>query len=416
MSGRNEQFTVGTAEIEITPPVGALMSCFPEGLERKPRRSQGVHDPLKAKAVAISDFQENICLCSCDLTMIRTIDMERVRKIVERDVPELSGHRVIIAATHTHSSAENCYIFGNTPNDPWIKKMDYRIAETIVQAFRNRMPASVSFGKSEIDFAFNRRVSSRGGKERCIWEYEEGEPTGLFDPELIVIRFDRKTKSPIAILANYTAHALTVGRGNFLYTADYPGAACFFVEKAFPGTMGLFFNGAAGNTHPRKCMRRDYKIMEEMGRKLGEEIIRVSKQTNKIDSPSISFYSDILDFPNRIDPSQRVKVEISLLALGPVIVGFIPGELFVEFQLMFKKNIEPHIGMIIGYANGWPGYIPVQKEYDLGGYGVDLYTLDPPQYSRTSLPKGAGEKIMERLLSFTHSLSSSNQGRSLGRV
>jgi hypothetical protein len=30
--------------------------------------------------------------------------------------------------------------------------------------------------KSDLDIAFNRRVSPRGGENRCVSEYEEGEP------------------------------------------------------------------------------------------------------------------------------------------------------------------------------------------------------------------------------------------------
>ena len=398
MCGKNEKLMVGVAEKEITPPIGSLMAAFPLGPERIPRRAKGVHDPLKAKAIVISDVKENICLCSCDLTMIHKIDVKRIRSLVNKQIPELPEDHIIIAATHTHSSAETCYLFGNTPNDPWVKNMDNKIAETIIKAFKNRVSATASFGKSQIELTFNRRISNQGGS------HKEGEPIGPVDSELIVIRFNREDKTPIVILFNYTAHALTVGPGNFLYTADYPGVASSFVEKMFPEATALFFNGAAGNVNPRKCMRKDFKIMDEMGQRLGEEVIRIAKGVKRINNPSIKFSSIILEFPNRVDPSQKVKAELSCLALGDIIMCFIPGELFVEFQLEFKRKMKPHIGMIIGYANGWHGYIPTWKDYEIGGYGVDLYTDDPPEYSRTSLPKGAGEKIMDKILSLSHDI------------
>jgi len=404
--GKSNPLMVGIAQTDITPEVGALMSCFPLGPERIPRRAKGIHDPIKAKVIAISDGKENIALCSCDLTLIRTIDVERIRKEVEKQAPELSGPRIIITATHTHSSAETTYLFGNTPDNPWVKEIDHIIAETIVQAYKNRTPATLSYGKSPVELTFNRRVSERGGKARLASEYKEGESVGPVDPELIVVRFDREDRTPIAILFNYTAHALTVGPENSLYTADYPGVACSLVEKVFQGTQALFFNGACGDVHPRKCMRRDFKIMEEMGKRLGEEVIKINSQLAWVKKPSLRFKSENLTFSNRADPWQNVKVEISSLLLGEIIIGFIPGELFVEFQLGFKSELKYYTGMIVCYANGWHGYIPTQKDYEIGGYGVDLYATDPPEYSRTSLPRGAGEKIMERLLSLAHSLLS----------
>lgn len=72
--------------MDITPEAGSLMACFPQGPEHKSRRSKGIHDPLKAKAVVLSDKQETICLCSCDLTMIQRIDVERIRKLVSRQI------------------------------------------------------------------------------------------------------------------------------------------------------------------------------------------------------------------------------------------------------------------------------------------------------------------------------------------
>ncbi len=54
--------------------------------------------------------------------------------------------------------------------------------------------------------------------------------------------------------------------------------------------------------------------------------------------------------------------------------------------------------MIVGYANGYAGYIPPEEAFRWGGYGVDFYPGDPPEYGRTALPKGAGERIFGELL------------------
>ncbi|RKY60905.1 MAG: hypothetical protein DRP99_07025, partial [Candidatus Latescibacterota bacterium] len=105
-----------------------------------------------------------------------------------------------------------------------------------------------------------------------------------------------------------------------------------------------------------------------------------------------------LSFPNRADANLTVKVEVACLQLGALTVGFLPGEPFVEFQLRFREVLKPYPTLLVGYANGWTGYIPTQDAFASGGYGVDLYPHDPPQYSRTMLPEGTGEGLLETLI------------------
>jgi hypothetical protein len=47
----------GTATIDITPPPGSLMACFPRAPNREPRRAKGAHDPLQAKVLVLRDGQ-----------------------------------------------------------------------------------------------------------------------------------------------------------------------------------------------------------------------------------------------------------------------------------------------------------------------------------------------------------------------
>jgi len=104
-------------------------------------------------------------------------------------------------------------------------------------------------------------------------------------------------------------------------------------------------------------------------------------------------------FPNRVDPSLQVEVEISCLRLGNVIMGFVPGELYVEFQLSFKEQVRPLVGVFVGYSNAWTGCLPTLDDYARGGYGVDqCSSIDVPHWSRTALPPGTGERILKELV------------------
>jgi hypothetical protein len=92
-----------------------------------------------------------------------------------------------------------------------------------------------------------------------------------------------------------------------------------------------------------------------------------------------------------------VAVELSCFALGDLVGLTVPGELFVEYQLELRRRLAPRKVLLIGYANGWPGYIPTREAFAEGGYGVDPFPGDPPALSRTALPEEAGERILEEL-------------------
>ncbi len=387
----------GTATVDITPPPGSLMACFPLGPAREPRRADGAPDPLQAKALVLRDGECVTAIVACDLCGIRRIDVGRIRARVARDAPSLAGEHVVFACSHSHSSVENLYLFGNSPDAPFIPEMNARIAAAVVEAHSDLGPVEVAFGTRQVEMNHNRRVLDAAGHAMTVVEYERDVTTGAVDPELAVLEFVAATGEVKAVLFRYTAHALTVGPGNLLYTADYPGRAAAEIEAVFPGCTALFLNGAAGNVHPRECMRRDFTAMEAVGRALGRAVVDTVGDASVLPEPRLRFARDALTFRNRVDPRLRVEVELSCVALGSVVLGFVPGEVFVEFQLQFRRAIVPAHGIFVGYASGWPGYIPTPAAYAEGGYGVDLCTTDPAEYSRTALPPGAGEIIIESL-------------------
>jgi len=389
-------FCAGVAVADITPPVGSLMAAFPRGAERTPRRAKGVHDQLQAKALVLSDTTQTVAICSCDVALFRAADVAAVRESVAERVPALAGDRVQLCATHTHSSPENTYLFGGHPDDPAVIRMQEQIADAVVCAFADREPVTVHRGRTSVDLNHNRRVTGADGRSRMVLEHEPEVTTGVTDPELVVLRFDGMA-GPIAVLWNYTAHALTAGPANDFYTADYPGVTNALVEREFPGATALFCNGAAGNVHPRRCMRADFAMTDEIGMILGQAVADSARDAAPAPVTGIRFGTGSAEFANRVDPSLQVRAEYACLQLGDLAIGFVPGECFVEFQLEFKRRVLPRLGVLIGFVNDWVGYVPTRESYAAGGYGVDLCTSDPPAYSRTAMPPGAGETLFDGL-------------------
>jgi hypothetical protein len=309
----------------------------------------------------------------------------------------------LIAATHTHSGAETSFLFGCGPDDPELLDIETQIADSLVCAWDDRSPVSFSWGVTHLNMTHNRRVLNAEGRAAMALEYVEGETRGPVDPDLLTLCFTSPGGQTKAVLCHYTAHPLTLGPGNDLYSADYPGRACRILEESLPGCTALFFNGAAGNVHPRQCMRPDPSALTTVGDAVGEAALKAVRCARCVSATPLRLVSDHLGFSNRLDPALRASVEINVLKIGSVTLGFVPGEFFVEFQERFKEAIAPSPGTLVGYANGWPGYVPTREAYAQGGYGVDRATCDPARYSRTALPAGAGEAILDRLMALTRS-------------
>ncbi|MCF7855013.1 MAG: neutral/alkaline non-lysosomal ceramidase N-terminal domain-containing protein [Candidatus Pacebacteria bacterium] len=401
----------GTAQADITPPPGSIMACFPRRRtphdpgnpsipgkpDRIPRCPGRAHDRLKARALVLASESEIVALCVCDVPHFDRVDVDRIRAMTTKRVRELSGCRVILAGTHTHSGADTLYLFGNEPSDPVIHEMDAAIAAAIEEAYNDLEEVTPYVGRTDLHLTHNRRVRDEDGKARMAMEYEEGITTGPVDPELFVLRLD-SARGAKAILFNYTAHALTLGPANTEFSADYPGEACRHIEEAFPGALAIFTNGAAGNVHPRQCMRGDFEVMEKTGKDLAEGVMRTAGKARCLPQLNLVHESRILTFPHVRDPCIQVKPEIHAVRIGRFAVGFVPGEFFVEFQLAFKKRLRPDPAVLVGYCGGWTGYVPTCADYEAGGYGVTEDTADPLERSRTSLPPGAGEQIIDELV------------------
>jgi hypothetical protein len=213
---------------------------------------------------------------------------------------------------------------------------------------------------------------------------------------------------PRVILMNYACHADIVCF-NYAISADFPGVASRKVEEAFGNKVNcLFVQGAAGNieslmissrrTGPDDPFQTDYAPMERMGSLLAYETVKLAKSltAEKEDQTDIKYMDDSLRFTGRFDKTADFNVHISTILINnEIVIAACPGELFVQLQLDWKKNMEATMvnPFLFGYTwsgGKWPGYVADVRAAALGGYGADQ---DPE-----IIQVGAGENIMIRQL------------------
>ena len=58
----------------------------------------------------------------------------------------------------------------------------------------------------------------------------------------------------------------------------------------------------------------------------------------------------------------------------------------------------PNLSFVNGYSNGWHGYMPTAKAYVEGGYGADFFPGEKPEYGRTQIKPGDGERVVDELI------------------
>ena len=172
-----QQLLAGWAEVDLTPKKKVrLAGQFCE------RISESVETPIIATALALEFHDDCAILCSCDLVSINSNLLDSVRNKVKETIPDFDVSKLIISATHTHTSIQ--YTNGSslsilkkyTPDsikyqDPLPVRDDLmddeealtylinKLTEVVVKAWKARTPAKLAneFGRAAVGMC--RRVT-----------------------------------------------------------------------------------------------------------------------------------------------------------------------------------------------------------------------------------------------------------------
>lgn len=407
----------GVAVHDITPPLGTPMS----GYAARTESAAGVRDPLTVRVLAVDD------------TVLVTVDVvglhEDLCETVRRRCAVAAAH-VVVHATHTHSGP-SCTPgrLGDDADEAWLDHLVTACMQTIDRAVAAREPVRIKAGYGDDpDVARNRRRSG-----------------GPVDRALPVVRFDRPDGSVLAILTSYACHPVVLGADNPLFSGDYPAEVRHQLERELGGTA-LFATGCAGDANtghfPSDSFAADpsgARTFEERDRvgavvTRAVESARLSMGDECVSAASTTLPLDI-DLPDRaqvrrdaqrwavdaesadprmaalltawtrwandlpVDPPGSWEGSVTVLRWGPAVLVALPGEPFAGIGMQIRHELE-HRGvgvvLVIGYANGTPGYVPTRDEYAHGGYEVDdahRYYGMPGPFARDS-----AERLVESAL------------------
>ena len=219
----------------MTPNVGVPMGGYggrPDG-----KRSQGVRDDLKAKAIAFSDGQDTVVILGTDMLLAPPNIVEMTIEQVAAKTP-LTSNNLYFTASHTH-----CGPGGFAPGlaskisggeyDPNVPKfLSSVFADAIVEAYTSMKPAQLAHG--HVDAPQFIRNRTRNAPVDAALNY------------MVVEQEDGKR----AYVTRWSAHPTIFGQNMMEFSAEFPGEMMRYIEQQTNATA-IYLGGAVGSASPR---------------------------------------------------------------------------------------------------------------------------------------------------------------------
>ena len=158
------------AKADVTPPPGVRMYGYGA---RGENVSTGVHDPLYAKAIVLSDGQRTAAWVTMDLGYA---DKPLTRDVRAAVSAALGFDDVFLTSSHTHSGPTFVPDFPSAAT-PWVQELRRKVIAAIVEAHGALQPARLGVGWGQVDLGHNRRRVRADGTVEMLWENRRGIPT-----------------------------------------------------------------------------------------------------------------------------------------------------------------------------------------------------------------------------------------------
>jgi len=380
----------GAARRDITPSVGIELAGYTPRV-RRTNRSQGIHDSLWARVLALESCRSTALLITLDLLGIERATTHQLRSEICRQLP-LQPHAIAICCTHNHSGPSLlCDHETHVEVDEgWVREAKTDIVDAAVEAFEGLRPAWVGFGRTAVQgVGANRRAVLDGGSLFHFSGLHGREPPpgrtvvqeSIVDPELAVLAVKDENGRLVALLTNYACHAW-IYNGDRI-SSELPGACVEWLEEHLvsenPDLVALFAPGTGSNittvqhqvSIPEEIEAKESWYAEErdrFGGILGRAAIRalqsiptytgnatVSSQVRPVLAPVYDrVLGEILAEHGYLPPTDLImETEIQVIQVGEITVIGLPSEVYVEYGLEIKERSIYNDIMVLSYCNDY---------------------------------------------------------------
>lgn len=406
----------GVAETIITPPNA---ECLLAGYALYP--AKGIHDNLYASALALHvgpDNQENgtdeerALLISFDLLAMEKELIAHLKQAICQTLP-FTADAIVFTCTHTHEGPE---VRERKFRDRWYGEerpayldgyLAFLTAQTVAvaqAAVAALMPCDLLVNRVHVDENMNRRFFLPDGSYLGVPDHKDLIPIthGHTDNTLGILAFCQPgTRRPFGLLLNYAMHPLTAGQTSSLISADVPGVVRELIKES-TDCLPIYTTGAAGDNHP-KAPEAGFVETRRVGEVLATTTMMRAYDAHKIEGPlrlrtltrtvslQLRTREEFAQIPPtgmgdnvindnlcRVErPGATVDVEFSLLAIGPVLLIGVPGELDSELGSVLKWFSPFKHTYILYQSTDSLDYIAHPNAYHWGGFEAFCGQLSP---------------------------------------
>ncbi len=425
---------IATFDINATPPVGSAMAY--DIVKRVDELS------LRCRGIVVMGADKPIVLCAADWIGIGNGGHDSFREALA-EAAGTTRDRVAVHTLHQHDAPVCDFTAERIIREMGLSHLgryhgDFQ--RQIIQRTAKAVQASMSSSQTVTDYgwgvadvekvASNRRLIGTDGKVRATrWTTTtdpdlRAAPEGIIDPQVSLLSFWNGDE-PLAVLSFYACHPQSYYRTG-VPSPDFPGIARFVRGQAVPDALHVHFNGAGGNIGAGKYNDGAKENRMTLALRLATGMKQAWAATEKRPmSNSDAGWRTIpvrLPVAPHLDKAELVKalkkgtssgqyitgadklawlerseagheIDIGCLRVGSARVLFMPGELFVEYQLAAKATAPKLQVAMAAYGDYGPAYIGTEAAYPQGGYETS---------SRASHVAPGAEKVLmgavERLL------------------
>ncbi len=427
---KNPGLKLSVFDIDATPPVGSMLAY--DRMEN--RWDLG----LRAKGMVISGAGKPVVLCAVDWIGIVNESQDAFKEALA-EAAHTTFQRVVVHTIHQHDapicdfSAEKFLLDAGMDTHSF----DGRFARTFIQELKAAVQNSldkarpvthIGVGEAPVrQVASNRRIINEQGKVETMRgsssrdPFLRTQPEGLIDPMVTVISFWNR-QEPLAVMSFYATHPQSYYLTK-VANPDFPGLARFYRQLEVPDALHIHFNGAGGNIAAGKYNDGSHENREILARRLADGMKRAWESGEKFPvAPSdLSWKVVPVRLPAANDSLAAIekrihtmnprlltnnmgklawwkreqagkKIDLACLGLGNIRILFMPGELFVEYQLAAKAMCPDLKVAMAAYGDYGPFYIGTKEAYEQGGYEIKA---SPVTADAEEILMGAIRKLLE---------------------
>ena len=393
--GINKGWKAGVASMVITPEQPMWLA----GYAARTHPSAGTMHDLWAKALVLEDENgEQAVLITTDLLEFPKNLSDNIRDRLQSQY-NLSRAQIILSSSHTHSAPVlSGALYDIYPLDSdQLEKIDQysteladQIVKLVGEALNSMEPVQLYSQNGVVRFQVNRRNNPAGTLT------SQTELQGPNDYAVPVIKVVDEAGELMAITFGYACHPTVLD--GYEWSGDYPGFAQIELEKSYPGTVAMFFQGTGADMNP--LPRRTVALAQQYGEELAAAVRRVLNEDMQELPPNLSTaYSEIdlalTSAPSKEELSQMAretsgyqkqwaermlgKIErgepfrtsypypVQVWNLGNQPLVCLGGEVLVDYTIRLKRIFGENI-FVMGFSNDGMAYIPSVRVLREGGY------------------------------------------------